>query len=61
MVLFCAALIVFSTIYLGKLLYKLWFTTKRSKQLHSHLPQLVSVVLVMLRFLYMYLTRTTLE
>jgi hypothetical protein len=52
-----AAFVIFGVVYVLHLLYKRLFTSKRSAALHTHLPALVSVSIVMFRTLYLYLTK----
>lgn len=56
------ALVALGSIYVSVYLYKRCCMGARKKgQLHSHLPVLVSSTIVMLRVLYIYLTRMALD
>jgi len=48
-------------LYMFKLSYKACCLNKKKNQLHSHLPQMVSVFIVAFRVLYLFLTRSALD
>lgn len=52
---------VFLVIHLLKMLYKYCCTSKTKKQLTAHLPTLVSTLIVVIRVLYLYLTKTSMD
>jgi len=47
--------------YLCKLVYKCTVLRRRSDTLHSHLPQVVSTSIVVLRILYLQISRNALD
>lgn len=55
------AFVIFGATYAAHYAYKRLCTTRRGPALHSHLPALISVSIVMFRTLYLYLTKTTFD
>jgi hypothetical protein len=54
-----AACSIFVVIHFGKFLYKKFIKRVKSNRLWSHTPTLVSTSIVIMRMLYLYLTRTS--